>query len=173
MDPEHPMKIDLPNNITIYPSQDREIDKTLKNLVKNCPAQFALLSEVSGQLISVMGERNKVDPVALASLIAGDMAASQEIAQIIGQYKHCQLIVREGTGSNILVTEAGDQLILFVQVDKNIPIGWARLMIVEASEKISEIIATTPNEEERVAFEIESNDLSGWVDDALNSLWQE
>jgi len=173
MDPEHQMKIDLPNNVTIYPSQDKEIDKVLKNLIENCPAQFALLTEVSGQLISVMGERNKVDPVALASLIAGDMAASQEIAQIIGQYKHCQLVVREGTGSNILVTEAGEQLILFVQVEKSVPIGWARLMIMEASDKILKIMTTAPNEEEKIAYEVQSSDLSGWVDDALNSLWQE
>ena len=173
MDLEHNMKFDLSNHVSIYPSQDKAIDKVLKNLIENCPAQFALLAEVSGQLISVMGERHKIDPVALASLIAGDMAASQEISQIIGQYQHCQLVVREGVDTSFMITEAGDQLVLFLQVEKSVPLGWARLMLFEAAEKINDIIKTVPDEQEVMEYELKSNDLTGWVDDALNSLWQE
>ncbi len=166
-----------PKGVIIYTSQVQAIDKVLDKAYETCPAQFILLTDVSGQLISLLGKREKLDPVALSSLIAGDMAASQEVAKIIGQYQHCQLIVREGLGSNIFVAEAGESLILFVLVEKDVPLGWVRLIINETSNKLAEIMTTHDQEEEEVQTikkqENEPEDLTNWLDNALNSLWTE
>lgn len=172
---EHKIKqsIDLPSGLTLYPSQDRAIDKVLTELMGACPAQYALLAESSGQLITLSGEREAGDPVSLASLIAGDMAASQEIARITGQYQHYQFVLREGVASNTFISEAGEHLLLFVQVAKNVPLGWARLIISEAGRKLAEIMASEPEEAQSFKFEVANDELNSWMDNALNSLWEE
>lgn len=171
MDTQPKHSCDLPSRVTIYPSQDQAIDEVLTNLYERCPAQYALIAEVSGQLISVKGNRNSADPVVLASLIAGDMGASQEIARVTGQYQHFQFSLREGVISNSFIAEAGKYLILFVQVAKDIPLGWARLVITEASQRLEEIMSSAPEDAGGMQLEIKPEGLSDWVNDALNSLW--
>ncbi len=172
MDSEPKPTIDLPSRVTIYPSQDQAIDRVLSGMLERCPAQFALIAEKSGQLVSVLGERDFADPVILASLIAGDMAASQEIARVTGQYQRFQFVLREGLASNTIIAEAGEYLILFVQVKKDVPLGWARLVITEASHKLAEIIAAQPDDIKDLNIDIKQDAISEWVDDALNSLWK-
>lgn len=173
MESEFKSTVDLPNRIMIYPSQDRAIDRILRNLMDSCPAQYALIAEVSGQLVYVSGERNFADPVVLASLVAGDMAASQEITRVTGQYQHFQFVLREGLISNTYIAEAGEHLILFVQVKKDVPLGWARMVINEASHKLAEIMTTIPDDSIDINFDLKPDGLAQFVDDALNSLWEE
>ncbi len=171
VDTEPKRSINLPSRVTIYPSQDRAIDRILSNLMERCPAQYALIAEVSGQLVFVQGDRDLADPVVLASLIAGDMAASQEIARVTGQYQHFQFVLREGLMSNTFIAEAGEYLILFVQVAKDVPLGWARMVINEASHKLEEVMSSTPKDAKNIKIDIKQDGLTEWVDDALNSLW--
>lgn len=171
METEPKRSIDLPSRVTIYPSQDRAIDHILNDLMERCPAQYVLVAETSGQLVSIHGERQFADPVVLASLIAGDMAASQEISRVTGQYQHFQFVLREGPITNTFIAEAGEYLILFVQAKREVPLGWARMLINEASHKLEEIISTAPSDVNDVKFEMTQGDITGWVDDALNSLW--
>ena len=55
--PEMKSPIDLPSGITLYPSQDKAIDQVLNDLMQKSPAEFILLAEASGQVLSAMGER--------------------------------------------------------------------------------------------------------------------
>ncbi len=171
METEPKRSINLPSRVTIYPSQDQAIDQILRNLMERCPAQYALIAEVSGQLVFVQGNRDLADPVVLATLIAGDMAASQEIARVTGQYQHFQFILREGLVSNTFIAEAGEYLILYVQVAKDVPLGWARMVINEAGHKLEEVMSTTPEGVEEIKLDMKQDGLGEWVDDALNSLW--
>lgn len=163
--------LNLRIGITIYPSHERALEGVLTDFVQRCPAQFVLLADVSGQVIAVRGERGTTDLVALASLIAGDLAASQEIARITGQYQSCQLILREGTRSVSLISEAGRYLVLFVQIAADVPLGWARLLTRDASKKLGEIVAVPPEEVQKVNLGIANEEISGIVDDALDSMW--
>ena len=165
--------IDLPSRVTIYPSQDQAIDRLLNDLMERCPAQYALIAEISGQLVSVHGEREFADPVVLAALIAGDMAASQEITRVTGQYQHFQFVLREGLITNTFIAEAGEYLILFVQVKNDVPLGWARMLITEASHKLGEIMSSTLDDVKDIKLNMMQDGITEWVDDALNSLWNQ
>jgi hypothetical protein len=171
MDVEPKRSCDLPSRVTIYPSQDRAMDQVLSTVIENCPAQYALIAEVSGQVVSVKGDRSLADPVVLASLIAGDLAASQEISRVTGQYQRFQLNLREGPVSNTFIAEAGKYLILFVQVARNVPLGWARMVITEAGQKLEQIMECPAEDIEDLRLDVKQDNLNEWVDDALNSLW--
>jgi predicted regulator of Ras-like GTPase activity (Roadblock/LC7/MglB family) len=119
----------LRSGLVLYPTHYQTIDQILLELVQKIPARFVLLTDVTGQVVSAHGDQSQIDLVALGSLIAGDLAASQEIARLTGQYQSYQLILREGLLSHTFITEAGQQFVLFVQTPGDTPLGWARMLI--------------------------------------------
>ncbi len=169
----------LRSGITLYPSQNQSINKLLGDLIKKVPAQFVLLADVTGQIVSVRGEQNKIDLIALGSLVAGDLAASQEIARITGQYQDFQVILREGKHTNSFILETGTHLALFVQVTHDVPLGWARMVILNTAKDITDILTTTPPEVEQNQTTASSQPLfddeklPDLFNDALDDLWME
>jgi len=170
----------LRSGLTLYPSQNKSINKLLGNLIKQVPAQFVLLADVTGQVVSARGEQNKIDLVALGSLVAGDLAASQEIARITGQYQDSQVALREGKHTNSFILETGTHLALFVQVAHDVPLGWARMVIKNTAKDITDILSNTPPEAEQAKTEAANqpffdNDdkLPDLFSDALDDLWME
>lgn len=162
---------DLRSGITIYPSQDRQLDQELADLVQDMPANFALLTDSSGQVIGFRGNRGKMDLVALGSLVAGDLAASQAIAQIIREHQDYQLVLRQGQSCNLFLAEAGRHLILLVQAPSEVPLGWSRMLVIETARHLDEILATPPDEDELYTPAIEPDGLQGLVGQALDDLW--
>ncbi len=172
--------LQLRSGLTIYPSQDRAIDAALRSLSEKTPARFILLADISGQIISVRGDRSQVaEPVALGSLVAGDLAASREIARLLGEYRSYQMVLREGASSHTFIVEAGPYMVMLVQVASDVPLGWARMVIRQAAEQLAQIVDALPEElknqpqaepplEEALSGQEDISDLFG---DALNSLW--
>ncbi|MDM8528844.1 hypothetical protein QUF58_11645 [Anaerolineales bacterium HSG24] len=170
----------LRSGLTIYPSQQKEIDQTLAQLLQNVPARFVLLTDVTGQIISARGEQEKLNLVALASLVAGDLAASQEIARLTGEYEDYQLVLREGQEAHIFISEAGSYLAMLVQVTKDVPLGWARMVIKKVAQSLPNILDQKPEDDDvtmmaeiqqEVSFHEENIDVL--FDDALDDLWME
>lgn len=162
---------DLHVGPTLYPSQSQAIDGVLSELLERCPAQFILLVDASGMLLAVQGNCVQADLVALSSLIAGDMAASQEIARMTGQYHTCQMVMREGQKSNTFTTDIGQHMILFMQIATDVPLGWARLLIRETGRQVAEIAAAPPETVEKLEIGLSDQKLSDMVDQALDNLW--
>lgn len=157
--------------LTIYPSQDKAIEQALVQLKDRCPAQFILLADSSGQLISIQGERGSLDVVALSALVAGDVAASHEIAIMTNQLDNYQLVLREGKKSSSFTCEAGKYLVLFVQIPGDTPLGWARILIKETAEKIAEIVDRPPDPEDLLSQGLDGIKFDDSVDNAMDSLW--
>jgi predicted regulator of Ras-like GTPase activity (Roadblock/LC7/MglB family) len=169
--PDWEETLNLRVGVTIYPAQDKAIGQVLAELKERCPAQFILLADTSGQLVSIQGEHSTIDIVGLSALIAGDMAASHEIAVMTGQYQSYQLILREGKQVSTFVAEAGKHLFLFVQVSAQVPLGWARLLIRETGRQIGEIVETAPEVTEKLDLGLNDEKLIDAFGDAMDSLW--
>ncbi len=162
---------ELRSGITIFPSHDKAIDQVISTLSLKIPARFILLTTVTGQVITAAGDRGQVDLVALGSLIAGDLAASQEIARITGEYHDYQTILREGENTHAFISEVGQRLILFVQIPNDVPLGWARLLIQEAARKLEEVLNTQPEALESLDLGSEQEKLPDLFSSALDELW--
>ena len=162
---------DPPEGLRIFPSQNRAIDRVLTDLIMTIPAHFSLVTNVAGQRISSQGESRGLDLVVLGALVAGDLAASKEIARITGEYQDYQLILREGKRTHIFISEAGPHLVLFVQVRSDVPLGWARILILEAALLLEEIIASPIDVLESKDLDLEPQDLHDDFSHALEDLW--
>lgn len=165
----------LRSGLTIFPSQQEALDQVLTELAQKLPARFLLLADVTGQIISVRGEQHQIDIVALGSLVAGDLAASQEIARLTGQYESQQMVLREGQNVHTFITEAGHHLALFAQVSNDTPLGWARMLIKKVAGQLADIAATPPktDETQQLNLELDQAELPDLFSDALDEMWQE
>ncbi len=166
----------LRSGLVLYPAQQEAIEDLLTGLAQNTPAHFILLADVTGQVISTRGGQNSKNTVALGSLVAGDLAASHEIARLTGQYQDNQMVLREGQSTHTFIGEAGHHLALLVQVSTETPLGWARMVIKKAARQLAEIAAEAPPEQQcrppAEALPAEEN-LPDLFSDALDDLWQE
>lgn len=167
----------LRSGLVLHPDQQKAIDKVLMNLGQQISTHFLLLVDVSGQVITSYGEQSQVDLTALGSLVAGDLAASHEIARLTSQYQPDQLILREGQTTHTFTCEAGYHLALLIQVSNETPLGWARIVIRKSAHELAKIAEnpTTPNTAQTAATELPEleKDLSDLFDDALDDLWTE
>lgn len=172
--------LQLRSGLAIYPSQSRVIDEILQDLTVKTPAQFVLLADGSGQVISTCGTHNKVNEVvALGSLAAGDLAASREIARILGEDGAYQIVLREGKEAHTFIAEAGHHMVLLVKVRANVPLGWARMLILQAAQRLAVVVDASP-ESRRYQEDVpqilhdsldSGGDVADLFGDALNSLW--
>ena len=168
----------LRSGLVLYPTQQRAIEKLLNNLVHQIAARFILLADVSGQVISTRGEQDKIDVVSLGSLVAGDLAASHEIARLTRQFQADQMVFREGKSINTFTCEAGYHFALLVQAPTKTPLGWARMAIRKTAGELA-AIATTPAPEPKQTdtpmpeLALQQHDLPDLFNDALDDLWLE
>lgn len=167
----------LRSGLILHPDQQQAIDKVMINLAQQIATHFLLLVDVSGQVVTSYGEQSQIDLTALGSLVAGDLAASHEIARLTSQYQPDQLILREGQTTHTFTCEAGYHLALLVQVSRETPLGWARIVIRKAAHELANIAENPPkpNKEQDSATELPAleEELSDLFDDALDDLWVE
>ncbi|RME51456.1 MAG: hypothetical protein D6796_00845 [Caldilineae bacterium] len=164
----------LRSGLRLSPAQQKEIETLLTRLVQTLPAHFLLLTDVTGQVVSARGGQNAKNLVALGSLVAGDLAASQEIARLTGQYQNAQMILRQGESMHTFITEAGHQLALLVQVPDSVPLGWARILIKNAAGDLEGIVTAAAEQpsEASPALLLEEENLPDLFDGVFDELWK-
>lgn len=158
--------------LVFTPALDQAIDKILSGLMEKIPAQYILLTDNSGQLITFHGKREQADPVALGALVASDLAASQEMARMMGEYHHYQMILREGPQVNTWIIDAGEYLVLMFKVSSSIPLGWTRLVIRRAAELIAQLAAKPAENNVFVSgLDHDQSNLADQINKSLDELW--
>jgi hypothetical protein len=160
------------SGFSIFPSQVAQIEKCLTTLLEMVPAKMILLVDTSGQFVTGLGDYHAVDTAALGSLIAGDHAASQEIARMTGEYQEFQLILREGERSHIMISEAGSYLIFLTQFAKDVPLGWARKLIQRAALGIGDVVQHPADDSSSLEAELSDTELPDLFSDALDDIWK-
>lgn len=162
----------LSRRVILHPEQIAAIHQTLDDLIEKLSARLVFLTQVSGQMLAFRGaERAELDVDALGALIAGDLAASREIARVTGTYEECQLILRQGQHSHSLIAEVGDMCALFVLVSQQTPLGWVRMVTLDTARRLAELLQplATPIPE----WSIETDTLTNVISDSLDSMWTE
>jgi predicted regulator of Ras-like GTPase activity (Roadblock/LC7/MglB family) len=168
--------IKLRSGFSLSVNQISLIEGDLRRLYELIPAKYVLLVDTSGQYVTSVGEKGGVDPAIMGSLIAADLAASQEIARLTEEYQDYQMVLREGKKTHIIITEAGKQLILFVLFTKETPLGWARKLIQKSSATIFEFTNIPQPLDNRLSSPDDNNsggNLPELFNNALDQIWKE
>ena len=150
--------------------QANRISHILDELGNRIPARYLLLVESTGQFIADWGDRRGSDPVGLGALMAGDVLATLEMARLTGESDSYQMILREGGAESAFLAQPDSELILLVLVSREIPIGWARLLIYYTSEHLARIVDWQESES-LPEFDLSQKNLSELFGTELDSLW--
>ena len=99
---------------------------------------FGLLDK-NGQNIASAGDLDGIDTTSLASLTAGNVAATDGLAKLIGE-KEFSILFHEGENEHLHINVVASRGILVVLFDERSSLGLVRLRVKKASVELSEIL---------------------------------
>src|SRR4030066_1308695 len=139
------------SDLVMYEEEFRKIDEELKKLYQQTNAMVVFLVDKNGQLIASAGETRDIDTTSLASLTAGNIAATGGIARLLGE-KEFTILFHEGEKENIHISIIGQRIILVVIFDRRTSLGLVRLRVKKTSEVLGRIFdgITSKTEKEKV-----------------------
>ena len=124
--------------LILYDEQFKQINEVLEKLYTETNAKVIFLVDRNGQLIASTGETENLDTTSLASLTAGNIAATGSMAKLLGE-KEFTIIFHEGYRDNIYISIVGRRVIMVVIFDERSSLGLVRLRAKKAGEDLTKI----------------------------------
>ena len=129
----------MPNHqLVMYDEEYRQIIAVSEKLLRDANARVIFLVDKNGQLIAGVGETERFDTTSLASLTAGNIAATGGMAKLIGE-KEFSILFHEGEKDNLHISIVAGRVILVVLFDTRSSLGLVRLRVKKASDELSAI----------------------------------
>jgi len=154
----------------------RDMLRIAEKLLRQANARYVGLIDRNGQPIVAAGSLPDVDGTALASLAAGNVAATEGLANLIGETTFSALY-HEGEHDHLHLSSVGGSAILLVTFDERSSLGLVRLRVRQITPEIEEALETMMNRsavgvgassQETVPLaEITDEDIDGLFGDAL------
>jgi predicted regulator of Ras-like GTPase activity (Roadblock/LC7/MglB family) len=126
------------SQMVMYEEEYKRINYIIDKLLREANSKVIFLVDKNGQLISGVGETDRFDTTSLASLTAGNIAATGGLAKLIGE-KEFSILFHEGEKDNLHISIVGGRVILVVLFDSRSSLGLVRLRVKKASEELSVI----------------------------------
>jgi predicted regulator of Ras-like GTPase activity (Roadblock/LC7/MglB family) len=124
--------------ILLREKQYHQIKAVLARLRMDSSARVVFLVDKDGQEIAVQGEIGNIDSTGLASLAAGNVAATGGMAQLIGE-KEFPTLSHEGERESIHISVIG-RLLLVIVFDERSTLGLVKLRSKQVSQQLYSMI---------------------------------
>ncbi|MCA9582617.1 MAG: roadblock/LC7 domain-containing protein [Myxococcales bacterium] len=122
----------------MYEEEFHEIQGIVDRLVREANARVVFIVDKNGQLIAGSGDTEQVDTTSLASLTAGNIAATGGMAKLLRENEFATQY-HEGERANIHIQLVGNRVILVVIFDNKTSLGLVRLRVKKATDQISNV----------------------------------
>src|SRR5438067_10400045 len=124
--------------MVMYDEEFQQISTVCERLAREANAKIVFLVDKNGQLIASVGATENLDTTSLASLTAGNIAATGGLAKLIGE-KEFSILFHEGEKDNLHISIIGGRVILVVIFDTRSSLGLVRLRVKKASDELNKI----------------------------------
>jgi len=151
--------------ILLREQQYHQIKAVLARLRLDSAAKVVFLVDKDGQEIASLGEVGNLDTTSLASLAAGNVAATGGMAQLIGE-KEFPTLSHEGERESIHISVIG-RLLLVVVFDERSSLGLVKLRSKQISQQLSTLFDEIANADNG---DLESP-FAGITDEDIDSLF--
>ncbi|RLB55195.1 MAG: roadblock/LC7 domain-containing protein [Deltaproteobacteria bacterium] len=121
--------------MVMYEEEFNLIQTIVDRLVREANAQVVFIIDKNGQLIAASGETEQIDTTSLASLTAGNIAATGGMAKLLRENEFSTQF-HEGENANIHIQLVGNRVILVVIFDNKTSLGLVRLRVKKATEEL-------------------------------------
>ena len=156
----------------MYQEEFDRISLVLNRLRVDANAKIVFLVDKNGQQIAGAGEIDLVDTTSLASLTAGNVAATDGLARLIGE-REFTILFHEGRKDNIHISIVGQRLILVVIFDERSSLGLVRLRVRKASSSIERILNEMEEKAARVGIGEATSPFAEITDEDIDALFSE
>ena len=127
--------------MVIYEQEFHQIQDCVGRLVKSANAKVVFVVDKNGQLIAASGEIDNLDTTSLASLTAGNIAATGGMAKLLRENEFATQF-HEGKNAHIHIQLVGNRVILVVIFDSKSSLGLVRLRVRKSTEELVTIFET-------------------------------
>ena len=154
--------------IIMREQQYERIVSVLHKLRLESVSRVVFLVDKNGQPVAVQGDVSNIDTTSLASLAAGNVAATGGMAQLIGE-KEFPTLSHEGERESIHICIVG-RMLLIVVFDERSSLGLVKLRVKQASR---ELVVIFEDVERDSLQKLEQDDslFAGITDDDIDSLF--
>ena len=162
-------------DLVLYDDEFRKIKDSLARLASDANANVVFLVDKNGQQIAAVGDLTTLDTTSLASLTAGNVAATDGLARLIGE-KEFSILFHEGERDNIHISIVAQRVILVVIFDERTSLGLVRLRVRRAMselEKIFEDIARKAEKEKMAVTADFDSPFAEITDEDIDRLFSE
>lgn len=135
-------------DIVMYEEEFNQIKQIISKLRVDANSKVVFLVDKNGQQIAAHGEIDNLDTTSLASLTAGNVAATDGLAKLIGE-KEFSILFHEGEKDNIHISIVAQRVILVVIFDERSSLGLVRLRVKKAAAELHEVFTKIMSKVER------------------------
>ena len=128
-------------DIVMYEEEFNQIKAIISKLRIDANAKVVFLVDKNGQQIAAHGDIENLDTTSLASLTAGNVAATDGLARLIGE-KEFSILFHEGERDNLHISVVGGKMILVVIFDERSSLGLVRLRVKRGTNDLKSILET-------------------------------
>lgn len=155
------------DSLTLIGSDDvQRFEELLDTFVAGAGARCALLLDRTGRLLCARGDRSGVDETTFASLASAGFAASDSLANLLGEREFTSLY-HHGVQRSMFLADIAGSAVLAVLFDTRTTLGMVRIktksLVPAFAEHIARMAADGPSGQ-LVSME------SGWADDAESEI---
>ena len=159
------------SDFVILKDDHSSFTKILEKLGRDSNAKLVFLLDKNGQQLASAGDLDGIDPTSLASLTAGNVAATEGLAQLVGEQEF-SILFHEGQNENLHVNVVGGRAILLVQFDERSSLGLVRLRVKKATVDLAAILEDIEaRSEAQRAATVGSSPFSEITDDDIDALF--
>ena len=163
------------SDLIMYEEEFQKIKDIISKLRVDANANVVFLVDKNGQQIAATGDVERLDTTSLASLTAGNVAATECLSKLIGE-REFSVLFHEGEKDNIHISIVGGKVILVVIFDERSSLGLVRLRVKRSSEELNKVFQQIMDktEKERAAGEsVFQSPFAEITDEDIDALFNE
>lgn len=158
--------------LVLYQEEYQRLDQALKKLRQESNARAIFLIDRTGQQIAAAGEVEKFDTTSLASLTAGNVAATDGLAKLIGE-REFSVLFHEGKRDHIHISIVGQRAILLVIFDERSSLGLVRLRVRKANQEMERIFEEMGQKSTQTSIPAAASPFAEITDEDIEALFSE
>ncbi len=154
------------DSLVLHDQEFQDLVDTARVLCQNASARAVFMVDKDGQLLATAGDDGAYDALSIASLTAGNVAATDGLARLLGENEFGELF-HQGENDHIHISSAGQRVLVVVIFDHRSSLGLVRLRVQQALDSVTGIIHRALNRTDHPSDELAGLSVSE-IDALLN-----
>ena len=159
-------------DFVLYEEEFKLLEDALRRLRQEANSKAVFLIDKNGQQIAAAGEIEQFDTTSLASLTAGNVAATDGLAKLIGE-REFSVLFHEGQQEHIHISIVARRAILVVIFDDRSSLGLVRLRVKRASVDLERVFESMLEKGQAPGGPQRTSPFSEITDDDIDALFSE